>query len=328
MYQPIARYLEDAIAAEKSFETQLRDFADEATYAEAKTAFETHASETRQQYQLLTTRLKAIGGEPSAMKSFMAHVFNMAPKAAQTGHLAEERTTQNLIMAYSVENAEVAMYEAMIVAAEAAGDPETVGIAKTIQVQEKETAGKVWKLIGPAANDAFGKVVAAQTENAKEILIRYLQDAEAAERNFEDALASFSQSGDQQDVQALMSAMSRNARTQHERLESRLRALGGKPSLMKSILAHVISFTPVSAQAGQADSEKSTQHLMITFAAASAEMGMYEALASVAQAAGDQETLTLARQLQSEEKEDHSLAWKHLGDSARRSSEVVMRQGS
>jgi ferritin-like metal-binding protein YciE len=328
MENAIQRYLEDAIAAEKSFETQLRGFSEEATNESAKTAFATHADETREQYERLTARLKALGGDPSTFKSMLAHIFNMAPKTAQTGHADEERTTQDLMMAYSVENAEVAMYESLIIAAEAVGDSDTVSLARAIQKQEEETAEKVWKLIGPAATQAYARLTAGSNNdgnaNAENPIIRYLQDAEAAERNFEDALATFGNTGDQPEVRSLLCMMSAKAKTQYERLELRLKELGASRSVAKSILAHMLAFTPVSAQLGHLPSEKNTQHLMITFAAAAAEMAMYEALAATAEVAGDQETANLARQLQSEEKEDHTLAWRHLGESARQTTVAVM----
>jgi ferritin-like metal-binding protein YciE len=65
---------------------------------------------------------------------------------------------------------------------------------------------------------------------------------------------------------------------------------------------------------------------MITYAAAAAEMAMYESLATVAAEAGDQETVTLARRLQVEEKEDHRLAWGRLDQSARESSQAVLHK--
>jgi ferritin-like metal-binding protein YciE len=319
METTIKRYLEDAIAAEKSFETQLKGFAEEATLSEARSMFEQHAAETRVQYETLTSRLNELGGSTSTVKSFLAHMFNMAPKAAQIGHVAEERTTQDLIMAFSVENAEVAMYEALFVAADLAGDRPTADLARRIQAQEQQTADKVWSVIAHSAAQGFAAAQQHQGTGSKDVLIRYLQDAEAAERNFEDALASFSKMGDQPAVKSLLSTMSRKALTQHERLEARLRTLGSSPSTAKSILAHVLAFTPVSAQMGHEESEKSTQHLMITYSAAAAEMGMYEALAASAAAAGDRATESLARQLQSEEKEDHRLAWQQLLASARES---------
>src|ERR1700751_1028678 len=136
----IKRYLQDAIAAERSFETQLQGFAKEGDDEVAKAAFHQHAIETRQQYERLTVRLEALGGSTSAAKSFLAHVFGLSPKTAQIGHEKEERTTQNLMMAYAVENSEMAMYEALTTVAEAAGDVETAALAREIQAEEKRTA--------------------------------------------------------------------------------------------------------------------------------------------------------------------------------------------
>jgi ferritin-like metal-binding protein YciE len=325
MENPITRYLEDVIAAEKSFETQLNGFAEEASQAAAKNLFRQHAIETKQQYEALETRLHALGGSTSTLKSFMAHIFNMSPKLAQIGHAQEERTAQDLMMAFAVENAEDAMYEGLIVAAMTAGDTDTAALAKQIQAQERETAEKVWSLIAPAAVVAFRAVQSERPSEAGDVIIRYLQDAEAAEENFEDALGSFSATGDQPEVRSLMAMMSSKAKTQHTRLRARLESLGATRSVAKSILAHLLAFTPVTAQTGHTESEKNSQHLMIVFAAAAAEMAMYESLAATAEEAGDQATAQLARQLQAEEKEDHKLAWQHLAKSAMNSSQEVVR---
>jgi ferritin-like metal-binding protein YciE len=53
----IRRYLEDAIAAEKSFETQLRGFSREGDNPMVQRLFAEHADETKFQYELLTRRL-------------------------------------------------------------------------------------------------------------------------------------------------------------------------------------------------------------------------------------------------------------------------------
>lgn len=154
----IKRYLEDAIAAEKSFETQLQGFSQEGDNEAAKATFHQHALETKRQYERLTARLEALGGSTSVAKSFLAHVFGLSPKAAQLGHEKEERTTQNLMMAFAVENSECAMYEALATVAEAAGDTQTASLARSIQAEEKATADKVWKLLGPAALEALTRV--------------------------------------------------------------------------------------------------------------------------------------------------------------------------
>ncbi len=154
----IKRYLEDAIAAERSFETQLQGFASEGDDSAAKAAFHQHALETKTQYERLTARLQALGGSPSGTKSLLAHIFGLSPKAAQIGHEKEERTTQNLMMAFAVENSEIAMYEALASVAEAAGDSQTATLARDIQQQEKTTAEKVWRLLPNAAVAAFERV--------------------------------------------------------------------------------------------------------------------------------------------------------------------------
>jgi ferritin-like metal-binding protein YciE len=160
----IRRYLEDAIAAEKSFETQLHGFAREGDDQEVQAAFAIHAAETRRQYERLTARLEELGGSASTAKSFFAHIFGLAPKSAQVGHGPEERTTQNLIMAFTVENSEYAMYEAVAAAAEAAGDNVTETLAREIQMEEKHTAEKIWRFIPSRAKIAFNLLTAAETD--------------------------------------------------------------------------------------------------------------------------------------------------------------------
>jgi len=162
----------------------------------------------------------------------------------------------------------------------------------------------------------------------QEVIVRYLQDAEAAERNFEDALSTFANTGEQNEVKSLFQFASRKAKTQHERLEARLRSLGGSPSKAKSLLAHVLAFSPTTAQAGHEPAEKNTQHLIVVVAAAAAEMAMYESLACSAAAAGDRETEQLARTLQKEEREDYDLAWKQLGPSATAAFQTVLDRHS
>ena len=154
----IKRYLQDAIAAEHSFETQLQGFAKEGDDTAAQAAFQQHAIETKRQYERLTARLEALGGSASTAKSFLAHLFGLSPKTAQIGHEKEERTTQNLMMAFAVENSEMAMYEALITVAEASGDTQTAALAREIQLEEQKTAEKVWSLLPNAAVTAFERV--------------------------------------------------------------------------------------------------------------------------------------------------------------------------
>src|SRR6185503_302665 len=113
-------------------------------------------------------------------------------------------------------------------------------------------------------------------ENTHDRINRYIVDTIAAERNFENALASFSKSGAQQSVQRMFSSASAKAKTQHERLAALLKRRGGSPSEAKTMLAEMLAFTPLTAQLGQGGGEKNAQHLIVTFGTAAAEMAMYE----------------------------------------------------
>ncbi len=147
----VNRYVQDAIAAEKTFEVQLQTFANEATDPTVKQVFDQHARETRTQYERLTARLGNLGESPSGVKSLLAHILGWSTKAGHTGLDDQERTTQNLITAFAVENSELAMYEAIANFAEAAGDSDTVALARSIQEEEKAAAEKIWRLLPTSA---------------------------------------------------------------------------------------------------------------------------------------------------------------------------------
>src|SRR4051794_34626167 len=160
----IRAYLEDAIAAERTFETQMREFAKEGDDETAKALFLRHADETRVQYDRLRGRLNVLGGSVSGVKTALAHIFGLLPKTAQLGHFKEERTAQNLMIAYTVECSETAMYESLATIARSAGDTETEELARSIQQEERETAEKIWQHLPIAARIAFNRVVGENGE--------------------------------------------------------------------------------------------------------------------------------------------------------------------
>ena len=164
----IQRYLQDAVAAESSFETQLMSFSREGDDAEVQTVFATHARETQLQIKRLTARLEELGGSPSAAKDMLAHIFGVTPRTAQLTHTPDERLAQNLAMAYAVEAGECAMYEALAVVAQAAGDTTTEKLAREIQDEERRTAEKVWSYLPSRAKIAFNMLTAGEMDPAVE----------------------------------------------------------------------------------------------------------------------------------------------------------------
>jgi ferritin-like metal-binding protein YciE len=228
----------------------MRRFAAETTLPQARELFLVHADETRLQYELLTSRLQSLGGTKSESASPLAYAFDRLPRPA---HPEEERTTLDLILAFAMENAEVAMYEALRITAGMAGDTMTASIVERIQMQEQQAAENIWKLIAVAAARRKGSAI-------------YLNEACSAAKGF----------------------------------------LAHQPALSHD------------------DTEKSSQHLIIAYATAAAEMAIYEAMQTATNAAGDRATLKRLQQLQLKASEDHRLAWEKLPEAARSSSRVLL----
>jgi ferritin-like metal-binding protein YciE len=164
----IKRYIEDAIAAERSFEARLRGFAEEGDDAEVQAAFLTHAEETRLQHERLAARLQALGGNASSVKSFLEQLFSFSSKSTQIGQSRDERLLQNLILAFALEKSECAMYEALATVAVAAGDAATEELARDIQAQESETADKFWRFLPSRSKIAFNLATAGEIDPAIE----------------------------------------------------------------------------------------------------------------------------------------------------------------
>jgi len=163
----IQRYLQDAVASEKSFESQLRSMAEEVDNPRVREIFVSHADETKTQYNRLISRLQILGGTPSTTKSIVAHIFGAVPRAGQIGHHAGDKNTQNLIIAYAIEQSEVATYEALKVAAEASGDITTANLAEEIQREEQMAAQRIWNLIPACSRLSVERQASSESERSR-----------------------------------------------------------------------------------------------------------------------------------------------------------------
>ncbi len=164
----IQRYLEDAIAAEKSFESQFRSFAEEGDDDEVQSLFAQHSRQTAEQIARLLARLEALGGSPSRLKDLLAHALALAPKAVQLGHLPDERLVQNLIAGFSIEMNECAMCQSLLTVANLAGDTITSSIASDIIAESREAAATFWSFIPTRAKIAFNMATAGEVDPAVE----------------------------------------------------------------------------------------------------------------------------------------------------------------
>jgi ferritin-like metal-binding protein YciE len=164
----IKTYLADAIAAEQSFESQLRDFASDGDDDEVREVFAIHADEANRHHRILTARLQELGGDSSSGKNILARIFSLTPKSARLGHIQEERTVQNVIIAYTVERAEEAMYQALVLIADAVGDIQTATLAREIQAEETSTADKLWHFLPTRSKIAYNMLTVQEIDPAIE----------------------------------------------------------------------------------------------------------------------------------------------------------------
>jgi ferritin-like metal-binding protein YciE len=154
----LRRYLADAVAAEQSSAERLEEMSGEGDHLAARQLFAQHQDQTRSQIERLRARLEALGGSPSEFKAVIAHLVALVPKVVHKGHDESEIATQNLILAYALENEEVAMYEALAATAASAGDLQTEQLAREIQKEERHAAEMIWNLIAASARDSYGKI--------------------------------------------------------------------------------------------------------------------------------------------------------------------------
>ncbi len=141
------------------------------------------------------------------------------------------------------------------------------------------------------------------TEDTRHRLLRYLNDAHAAEQGGLVALEHIAGEATSPELKTVIADHARVTRAQADRLAARIEALGGKVEAAKSAVNTLIAtgsqFTNVFHDAA----DKRTQDVVKAYSLEHFEVGMYTALAAYAETIGDEETAWLARVIRSEEEQ-------------------------
>jgi len=95
-------------------------------------------------------------------------VLEGTPKLAESGGLLEERTLQNLIVAFTTKKAESAMYEALAATAEAAGDAATARLARGSQKEEAAAAEQLWHFLPSRSKIAYNMLTVTEVDPSVE----------------------------------------------------------------------------------------------------------------------------------------------------------------
>lgn len=157
----VRSYLENAQAAENNCENQLRAFARHGDDDEVQGIFASHADQARVRSERLKLRTGESGGKPSG-------IFHSAPKLAQSAHVAEEQTLQDLVAAYSIHRGICALYEALSAVTQVSRDEATRNLAVQFQAEQAQAAQNVWRFLCSRSKIAYNVLTAGERDPAIE----------------------------------------------------------------------------------------------------------------------------------------------------------------
>jgi ferritin-like metal-binding protein YciE len=156
-------------------------------------------------------------------------------------------------------------------------------------------------------------------ETSAAVVIRYLQNAVAAEKALESQLTAFADHQSDDVLKQLFRQRALETKSHHEKLSRRLAALGSTPSNPKNLLAHIFGLGSRSATIAHTDRKHTAPDLITAFAIEHSEVAMYEAFAAIAEAASDIDTADLVRSIQHEARAAAERLWQLLPAAAIRS---------
>ena len=114
-----------------------------------------HITVTQSQIERLEARIEALGGRKSEGKGLLNTIIGKGSDLLNIFHSHEDKQTQDLIKAYSLEHFEVGMYMSLEAYADAIGDTETARLATAFIAEEQMAAERVSRLIPEVAVSAL-----------------------------------------------------------------------------------------------------------------------------------------------------------------------------
>jgi ferritin-like metal-binding protein YciE len=293
--QQLVKYLADAHSVEKQALTQMRRAPGIADAEPLAAAYRQHLVETEGHEELIRARLHAHGAEPSRAK-------DLAGQAGGWGMLLFARVQPDppgklTAHAFSYESMEVATHALLGVAAEAAGDEETLTVARQIGAEEERMAERLAGLFDVAVEASLRELA---DEDLDRHLDHYLQDAHALESQAIQLLALGPRLVEDEGLGTIFDEHLEQTREQSRRVEIRLEARGTSPSKLKDLLLRGGGLNISAFFAAQPDTDVKLSGFVYAFE--NLEVAVYELLRRVAERTGDDETVAMAATISSEER--------------------------
>jgi ferritin-like metal-binding protein YciE len=291
----LVKYLTDVHSIEEQALTQMRRAPDlvEGPFAEA---FRRHLEETESQEQRVRARLEAHDASPSKLKDAAGQAGGMG--MVLFAKFQPDTPAKLALHAFSYEHMEVAAYELLKLAAQEAGDSETVAMAEAIADEEREMAGRIAASFDEAIEQALAEV---EPEDLDAQLNSYLSDVHALEGQSQKLLEKGSEMDLPESLRAGLAHHLQETEGHLEKIERRLDDRGAAPSGLKDAALRLGALNWGTFFAAQPDTPAKLAGF--AYAVENLEVAAYELLIRVARRAGDHETITLAESILSEEKE-------------------------
>lgn len=293
--EQLVKYLADVHSIEEQALTQLRAAPGIAGDEKLARAFREHLAETERQERMVRERLEAHEADPSRLK-------DVAGKAGGLGMLAFAQSQPDTpgkltAHAYSYEHMELAAYELLRRAAAAAGDQQTVEVAREIAEEEQRMAARLEASFDEAVDASLREL---EPDDLGEQLNKYLADAHAIEQQALQILEAGPGLVDDEGLAQLFREHLEETRGHESRIVACLEARGERPSRVKDAALRLGGLNIGGFFGAQPDT--TAKLAGFAFAFEHIEIGAYELLKRVAAKADDQTTVSTAEQILAEER--------------------------
>lgn len=296
LHEQLTKYLTDAHSIEEQSLQQLRKAPDIAGEVGLSELLEEHRVETERHERLVRELLEARGASPSAAKDAIMRLGGEA--FLRFAQVQPDTPGKLAAHALSYEALEWASYDLLARTAARAAEPEVERVATEIRDEERAVMYRLESLFDDTVAASLKSV---QPDDLASTLQTYLRDAHALEaQSLEFLERSVDSLKEHPSLKRLFEQHLEETRQQKGRIEERLAALDADTSKLKDAAMWLGGLQWNTFFRAHPDT--SGKLVGFGYAFEHLEIGGYEQLRRVAEAAGDAETAELANALSSEER--------------------------
>jgi ferritin-like metal-binding protein YciE len=290
LQEQLTKYLTDMHAIEQQALAQMHAAPVLAGDEQIAQAFSIHLAETEQHEQLIRDLLNARGASPSKLKDVAGML---------TGHgfglfaaFQPDTPGKLVVHAFSYEHMEEGAYDMLGIIATRAGDLATLDDAREIEAQEHAMGDRLDALFDRAVEVSLRDVKPADLD---EQLNSYLTDAHAIEIQSLKLLENAVEFAEAPELSNVYRQHLGETEEHEQLIAARLTARGGEPSRIKDAALRLGAINWGGFFAAQPDTP--AKLAVFAYAVEHLEIAAYELLWRVADRAGDQETVEIAKRI-------------------------------